>query len=294
MFFNSSSSTDLVTTTSNSNRLSSLFDHGTSKQDKTSSSLNNNQQTATLSSTKSSNNDTSKSSSKKKDKFNTLNLSGLNIKKSSIQRTLTKLKQLEQNNKEHQHQQQRVRANSANSSSTPSKEQITHLNSKLSKKQSFDSKTLSGLLISSPKNEMKFASTLHSPITNTKVNDLRDLQEIKKALLGKKLTSGRMQTKSSSMKNRVNNSQNENPNKHIVTTENVQTNNGTPNTKNIINEEKNQTNKIESPQKRQVTLYRDDNLGFGFIAGSEKPLVIRFVTPGSVIFYLYHLVFINF
>lgn len=33
-------------------------------------------------------------------------------------------------------------------------------------------------------------------------------------------------------------------------------------------------------QKREVTLYKDENLGFGFIAGSEKPLVIRFVTPG--------------
>lgn len=33
-------------------------------------------------------------------------------------------------------------------------------------------------------------------------------------------------------------------------------------------------------QRREVTLYRDENLGFGFIAGSEKPLKIRFVTPG--------------
>lgn len=36
-------------------------------------------------------------------------------------------------------------------------------------------------------------------------------------------------------------------------------------------------------QRREVTLYRDDNLGFGFIAGSEKPLKIRFVTPGSCV-----------
>ena len=33
-------------------------------------------------------------------------------------------------------------------------------------------------------------------------------------------------------------------------------------------------------QKREIVLYKDDNLGFGFIAGSEKPLVVRFVTPG--------------
>jgi hypothetical protein len=279
----SKSSTELNTTTaSNSNRLSALFDN-ISKQDRISSSLNNNQPTGgTLSSSKSSPNDSSKSSSKKKDKFNTLNLGGLNIKKSSIQRTLTKLKQLEQHHKEqHNQQHQRVRANSANSSSTPSKEQITNLNSKLSKKQSFDSKTLSGLTISSPKQDIKFASTLHSPITNTKVNDLRDLQEIKKALLNKKLPSGRTQTKSLLIKNRPSNSQNENHNKHIVTTENIQNNNSTTNaTNNNDDESKNQINRIESPQKRQVTLYRDDNLGFGFIAGSEKPLVIRFVTPG--------------
>lgn len=35
-------------------------------------------------------------------------------------------------------------------------------------------------------------------------------------------------------------------------------------------------------QRREVTLYRDENLGFGFIAGSEKPLKIRFVTPGMI------------
>lgn len=33
-------------------------------------------------------------------------------------------------------------------------------------------------------------------------------------------------------------------------------------------------------QKREIVLYKDENLGFGFIAGSEKPLVVRFVTPG--------------
>jgi hypothetical protein len=34
-------------------------------------------------------------------------------------------------------------------------------------------------------------------------------------------------------------------------------------------------------QKRKITLHKDEKLGFGFIAGSEKPLVIRFVTPGN-------------
>ncbi len=32
-------------------------------------------------------------------------------------------------------------------------------------------------------------------------------------------------------------------------------------------------------QKREVTLFKDQSMGFGFIAGSEKPLVIRFVSP---------------
>ena len=34
-------------------------------------------------------------------------------------------------------------------------------------------------------------------------------------------------------------------------------------------------------QKLDITLERDDKLGFGFIAGSEKPLVIRFVSPSK-------------
>jgi len=33
--------------------------------------------------------------------------------------------------------------------------------------------------------------------------------------------------------------------------------------------------------KREVILVKDDNYGFGFIAGSEKPLVIRFVSQGE-------------
>ena len=43
--------------------------------------------------------------------------------------------------------------------------------------------------------------------------------------------------------------------------------------------------KIENlSQKREIVLVKDENLGFGFIAGSEKPLVIRFVTPGFIFF----------
>jgi predicted metalloprotease with PDZ domain len=34
-------------------------------------------------------------------------------------------------------------------------------------------------------------------------------------------------------------------------------------------------------QKREVTLIKDLSMGFGFIAGSEKPLVIRFVSPAG-------------
>ena len=36
-----------------------------------------------------------------------------------------------------------------------------------------------------------------------------------------------------------------------------------------------------SSKIRDITLERDDKLGFGFIAGSEKPLVIRFVSPSK-------------
>jgi hypothetical protein len=46
------------------------------------------------------------------------------------------------------------------------------------------------------------------------------------------------------------------------------------------NRELEQTNSFPQPIKRQVVLEKDENYGFGFIAGSEKPLVIRFVTPG--------------
>lgn len=38
---------------------------------------------------------------------------------------------------------------------------------------------------------------------------------------------------------------------------------------------------FDSP-KREVLLIKDENYGFGFIAGSEKPLVIRFVSQGKL------------
>lgn len=35
-----------------------------------------------------------------------------------------------------------------------------------------------------------------------------------------------------------------------------------------------------SPQPREVELTRDPDIGFGFVAGSEKPVIVRFVTEG--------------
>ncbi|XP_037083114.1 FERM and PDZ domain-containing protein 4-like isoform X2 [Pollicipes pollicipes] len=35
------------------------------------------------------------------------------------------------------------------------------------------------------------------------------------------------------------------------------------------------------PEPRQVTLHRHPELGFGFVAGSEKPVIVRFVTDGG-------------
>ena len=35
------------------------------------------------------------------------------------------------------------------------------------------------------------------------------------------------------------------------------------------------------PDPREVKLQRDPDLGFGFVAGSERPVVIRFVTEGQ-------------
>ena len=37
---------------------------------------------------------------------------------------------------------------------------------------------------------------------------------------------------------------------------------------------------IEPPKPRDIELLRDSQKGFGFVAGSEKPVVVRFVTEG--------------
>lgn len=37
----------------------------------------------------------------------------------------------------------------------------------------------------------------------------------------------------------------------------------------------------EPPQPRVVELIRDPQKGFGFVAGSEKPVIVRFVTEGK-------------
>lgn len=39
---------------------------------------------------------------------------------------------------------------------------------------------------------------------------------------------------------------------------------------------------VEPPKPREVELVRDPQKGFGFVAGSEKPVVVRFVTEGKV------------
>lgn len=36
------------------------------------------------------------------------------------------------------------------------------------------------------------------------------------------------------------------------------------------------------PAPRKVEMKRDPILGFGFVAGSEKPVVVRSVTPGMI------------
>lgn len=38
---------------------------------------------------------------------------------------------------------------------------------------------------------------------------------------------------------------------------------------------------IIPPAPRKVEMRRDPVLGFGFVAGSEKPVVVRSVTPGK-------------
>lgn len=37
----------------------------------------------------------------------------------------------------------------------------------------------------------------------------------------------------------------------------------------------------EPPKPREVDLIRDSDMGFGFVAGSEKPVIVRFVTEGK-------------
>lgn len=38
---------------------------------------------------------------------------------------------------------------------------------------------------------------------------------------------------------------------------------------------------VEPPKPREIELARDSQKGFGFVAGSEKPVVVRFVTEGG-------------
>lgn len=38
---------------------------------------------------------------------------------------------------------------------------------------------------------------------------------------------------------------------------------------------------LVAPEPRSVTLERSPALGFGFVAGSEKPVIVRFVTEGG-------------
>ena len=38
---------------------------------------------------------------------------------------------------------------------------------------------------------------------------------------------------------------------------------------------------VEPPKPRDVELERDPDMGFGFVAGSEKPVIVRFVTEGK-------------
>jgi FERM and PDZ domain-containing protein 4 len=38
---------------------------------------------------------------------------------------------------------------------------------------------------------------------------------------------------------------------------------------------------VVPPKPRKVVLHRSPTLGFGFVAGSEKPVIVRFVTEGG-------------
>ena len=44
---------------------------------------------------------------------------------------------------------------------------------------------------------------------------------------------------------------------------------------------------VPPPQPRVVELKRDPKLGFGFVAGSEKPVIVRFVTEGMSAYWYY-------
>lgn len=46
-------------------------------------------------------------------------------------------------------------------------------------------------------------------------------------------------------------------------------------------------NEQESPL-RTVELLRDPNSAFGFVAGSEKPVVVRFVTEGGYLLFFFY------
>lgn len=38
---------------------------------------------------------------------------------------------------------------------------------------------------------------------------------------------------------------------------------------------------LSPPEPRKVSLQRSPTMGFGFVAGSEKPVIVRFVTEGG-------------
>ena len=47
--------------------------------------------------------------------------------------------------------------------------------------------------------------------------------------------------------------------------------------------ENRKTEEESPPMPRNVELERHESMGFGFVAGSEKPVVVRFVTDGELI-----------
>ena len=47
----------------------------------------------------------------------------------------------------------------------------------------------------------------------------------------------------------------------------------------VVVVEPSQQRECGETKKREVTLFKHEQLGFGFIAGSEKPLIVRFVSP---------------